>query len=62
VAQRASGPGDVLHRGGDGADHPTACHVPVEPGDDLARMHAAIDQPEVEAADGDLHRLARSSP
>jgi hypothetical protein len=52
----------VLHRGGDGADHPTACHVPVEPGDDLARMHAAIDQPEVEAADGDLHRLARSSP
>jgi len=26
----------LVPRGGDGADHPTACHFPVEPGDDLA--------------------------
>jgi oligopeptide/dipeptide ABC transporter ATP-binding protein len=50
----------MLPRGGDGADHPTACHFPVEPGDDLARMQPAIEQPDQEAADGDLHHLARS--
>jgi oligopeptide/dipeptide ABC transporter ATP-binding protein len=50
----------LLPRGGDGADHPTACHFPVEPGDDLAHLQPAIDQPDPESADGDLH-LARSS-
>jgi peptide/nickel transport system ATP-binding protein/oligopeptide transport system ATP-binding protein len=50
----------LLPRGGDGADHPTACHFPVEPGDDLAHLQPAIDQPDQESADGDLH-LARSS-
>jgi oligopeptide transport system ATP-binding protein len=42
----------LLPRGGDGADHPTACHFPVEPGDDLTGL----------AHDRDLPRLARSSP
>jgi oligopeptide/dipeptide ABC transporter ATP-binding protein len=52
----------LLPRGGDGAEHPTACHFPVEPGDDLSHMHAALDRPDQETADGDLPRLARSSP
>jgi peptide/nickel transport system ATP-binding protein/oligopeptide transport system ATP-binding protein len=51
----------LVPRGGDGADHPTACHFPVEPRDDLAHMHAAIDQPDHEAANGGLQRLATSS-
>jgi peptide/nickel transport system ATP-binding protein len=42
----------LVPRGGDGADHPTACHFPVEPGDDLAHAHAG----------GDLPRMARSNP
>jgi oligopeptide/dipeptide ABC transporter ATP-binding protein len=42
---------ELVPRGGDGADHPTACHFPVEPGDHLAQMHEG----------GDL-RMARSSP
>jgi oligopeptide/dipeptide ABC transporter ATP-binding protein len=44
---------ELVARGGDGADHPTACHFPVEPRDDLAHL---------EAAGGDLPRMARSSP
>jgi oligopeptide/dipeptide ABC transporter ATP-binding protein len=48
-------------RGTDGADHPAACHFPVEPGEDLGREHAAIDQHDQEDADGDLPRMARSS-
>ena len=47
----------LVPRGGDGASHPTACHFPVEPGEDLAHEHAAIDQPDQEAADG-LPRVA----
>ena len=42
---------ELVPRGGDGADHPTACHFPVEPGDHLAQIHEG----------GDL-RMARSSP
>jgi oligopeptide/dipeptide ABC transporter ATP-binding protein len=51
----------LVSRGGDGASHPTACHFPVEPGEDLAHEHAAIDQPDQEAADG-LPRVAGSTP
>jgi oligopeptide/dipeptide ABC transporter ATP-binding protein len=48
-------------RDGDGADHPTACHFPVEPGEDLAHEHAAIDQPDRRTSRGDLPHVARSS-
>jgi oligopeptide/dipeptide ABC transporter ATP-binding protein len=37
-------------RGGDPADHFTACHFPVEPGEDLAHEHAAIEQVDTEPA------------
>jgi len=47
-------------RGGDGASHPTACPFPVEPGEDLAHEHAAIDQPDQEAAVS-LRRVAGST-
>jgi oligopeptide/dipeptide ABC transporter ATP-binding protein len=47
----------LVPRGGDGASHPTACHFPVEPGEDLTHEHAAIDQPDQEAAAG-LPRVA----
>jgi oligopeptide/dipeptide ABC transporter ATP-binding protein len=50
----------LVPRGGDGASHPTACHFPVEPGEDLAHEHAAIDQPDQEAADG-FPRVAGST-
>ena len=49
-----------MPRGGDGASHPTACHFPVEPGEDLAHEHAAIDQPDQEAAVS-LRRVAGST-
>ena len=42
------------------AEHPTACHFPVQAGEDLARERAAIDQPGHEAAGG-LPRVAGSS-
>ena len=51
-----------MPRDGDGADHPTACHFPLEPGEDLAHQHAAIDQPDRQTSRGDLPRVARSSP
>jgi oligopeptide/dipeptide ABC transporter ATP-binding protein len=51
----------LVPRGGDGADHPTACHFPVEPGDDLVHAHASIDQPDPEAT-GDLRHVAGSHP
>ncbi|MQY08667.1 ABC transporter ATP-binding protein [Actinomadura macrotermitis] len=34
----------LVVRDGDAADHLTACHFPVEPGDDLTRAHAGISQ------------------
>ncbi|MDN3352867.1 dipeptide ABC transporter ATP-binding protein [Actinomadura sp. DC4] len=35
---------ELVVRGGDGAGHLTACHHPVEPAENLAEEHAAIDQ------------------
>jgi oligopeptide/dipeptide ABC transporter ATP-binding protein len=52
----------LVPRGGDGADHLAACHFPVEPGEDLAHEHAAIDQPEQETSGGDLHSVAGGTP
>jgi oligopeptide/dipeptide ABC transporter ATP-binding protein len=51
----------LVARGTDGANHPTACHFPVEPGDDLAHARAAIDQPDQPAAGVDLPRVAGSN-
>jgi oligopeptide transport system ATP-binding protein len=42
---------ELVPRGGDGARHVTACHFPVEPGDDLALPHPPIDQPGQDAGD-----------
>ena len=49
----------LVPRGADGAGHPTACHFPVEPGEDLAHEHAAIEK---EAAGGHLPRVVGGSP
>jgi oligopeptide/dipeptide ABC transporter ATP-binding protein len=50
---------ELVPRGGDGDGHPTACHFPVEPTDDLAHLRPAIDQPDREPL-GDTPRVARS--
>jgi len=42
---------ELVPRGGDEARHVTACHFPVEPGDDLALPHPPIDQPGQDAGD-----------
>jgi len=49
----------LVPRGGDGAEHPTACHFPVEAGEDLVHAHPTIDQPDREPPT-DLRRVARS--
>jgi len=38
----------LVTRDGDAPEHHTACHFPVEEGDDLTRSHATIAQPELE--------------
>jgi oligopeptide/dipeptide ABC transporter ATP-binding protein len=38
----------LIARDGDAPDHLTACHFPVEEGEDLTRSHATIAQPELE--------------
>jgi hypothetical protein len=47
-------------RGADGAGHRTACHFPVEPGDDLAHLRPTIDQPDRETL-GEAPRVAGST-
>ena len=42
---------ELVPRGGDEARHVTACHFPVEHGDDLALPHPPIDQPGQDAGD-----------
>jgi oligopeptide/dipeptide ABC transporter ATP-binding protein len=51
---------ELVPRGADGAGHPTACHFPVEPGDDLAHLRPTIDQPDRETL-GEVPRVAGST-
>jgi len=50
----------LVPRGGDGVEHATACHFPVEAGEDLVHAHPTIDQPDREPLTG-LRRVARST-